>query len=83
LDTPDWDYTAENRLLFEQEYSTHFYRWTQRLLAKEWLAARLSHGESASFLRRLRNQVALWAFRGVVEILRQMSARHVTLESNS
>jgi len=84
LDTPDWDYTAENRLLFEQEYSTRFYRWTQRLLAKEWRAARLGHGEeSASALRRLRNQVALWAFRGVVEILRQMPARHVTLESNS
>jgi radical SAM superfamily enzyme YgiQ (UPF0313 family) len=71
LDTPDWDYTAENRLLFEREHSTLFYHWVQRLLAKEWRAARLRHGdESASLVGRLRNETGLWLARGMVKILR-------------
>ena len=70
LDSPDWDYTAENRLLFEREYSTRFYRWVQRWLAKEWRAARLRYGdERASLLARLRNLAGLWVSRLVVQIL--------------
>jgi radical SAM superfamily enzyme YgiQ (UPF0313 family) len=41
----DWQYSAENRLLFQRRYSTRFYHWTQHLLRKEWQAARLAHGE--------------------------------------
>jgi len=41
----DWQHSAENRLLFQRRYSTRFYHWTQRLLRKEWQAARLAHGE--------------------------------------
>ena len=71
LDTPDWDYTAENRLLFEREYSTRFYHWVQRWIYQEWWAARLRHGkEHASLARRLRHQAGLWTARGMVEILR-------------
>ena len=71
LDTPDWDYTAENRLLFEREYSTRFYHWVQRWLYQEWWSAHLRHGrEHASLARRLRHRAGLWAARGMVEILR-------------
>ncbi len=84
LEAPDWDYTAENRLLFQREYSTRFYRWVQRLLAREWRAARLHHGdESASFVQRLRNQAGLWLARLMVETLRRIPTPHVTSETSS
>lgn len=71
LDTPDWDYTAENKLLFQREYSTSFYRWVQRWLHQEWQAARLRHGdESAPFPRRLVGSARRGLARGMVEILR-------------
>jgi radical SAM superfamily enzyme YgiQ (UPF0313 family) len=71
LDAPDWDYTAENRLLFRREYSTRFYRWVQRLLQREWWAVRLSHGEEqASLPGRARSQAGLWAARLMVQALR-------------
>jgi len=74
LDTPDWDYTAENRLLFEREYSTRFYRWVQRWLYLEWRAARLRHGdESVPCARRLRQRAGLWTAKAMVEILRLKS----------
>jgi radical SAM superfamily enzyme YgiQ (UPF0313 family) len=70
LDVPDWDYTAENRLLFEREYSTRFYRMVQRWLHREWRASRWRHGdESASPLERLRGLAGLWATRGMVQLL--------------
>jgi anaerobic magnesium-protoporphyrin IX monomethyl ester cyclase len=73
LDTPDWDYTAENRLLFEREYSTRFYRWVQRWLHQEWRAARLHHGEaSAPLLRQVRQEVGRWTSRAMVEVLRHL-----------
>jgi anaerobic magnesium-protoporphyrin IX monomethyl ester cyclase len=73
LDTPDWDYTAENRLLFEREYSTRFYRWVQRWLYQEWRAARLRHGEAtAPAIRRLRQEAGRWTSRGMVEVLRHL-----------
>jgi radical SAM superfamily enzyme YgiQ (UPF0313 family) len=71
LETPDWDYTAENRLLFEREYSTRFYRWAQTLLSREWRVARVRHGQaSASFARQLRNLAGLWQARLMVHTLR-------------
>jgi radical SAM superfamily enzyme YgiQ (UPF0313 family) len=74
LDTPDWDYTAENRLLFEREYSTRFYRWVQRWLYLEWRAARLRHGdESVPYARRLRQRAGLCTARAMVEIFRRKS----------
>jgi anaerobic magnesium-protoporphyrin IX monomethyl ester cyclase len=71
LDIPDWDYTAENRLLFQREYSTSFYRWVQRWLHQEWHEARERHGDdSASFLQRVGTQGRRWFARGMVEFLR-------------
>ena len=76
LDTPDWDYTAENRLLFQRDYSTAFYQWVQRWLHQEWHAARLHHGDDrASPLRYLRRIASRWAARTVVEVLRYLPAR--------
>jgi radical SAM superfamily enzyme YgiQ (UPF0313 family) len=73
LDAPDWDYTAENRLLFQRERSTRFYRWVQRWLHQEWHVARLRHGqEQISPIRRVRRLAGLWASRAMVELLRHM-----------
>jgi anaerobic magnesium-protoporphyrin IX monomethyl ester cyclase len=71
LDVPDWDYTAENRLLFEREYSTRFYRWVQRWLHQEWHMARLRHGEEqAAVTERLRRTASLWTSRALANLLR-------------
>jgi radical SAM superfamily enzyme YgiQ (UPF0313 family) len=71
LDAPDWDYTAENRLLFQREYSTPFYRWVQRWLHQEWHMARLRHGvEHASAAGRLRRTASLWMSRIMASLLR-------------
>jgi radical SAM superfamily enzyme YgiQ (UPF0313 family) len=71
LDAPDWDYTAENRLLFQREYSTRFYRWVQRWMHQEWLAARLRHeDETAPYPRKLAAGGRRWIARGMVELLR-------------
>lgn len=73
LDAPDWNYTAENRLLFERGHSTRFYQWVQRWLYHAWKGERLRSGdEHAPLSRRLRNLAGLWASRGMVEVLRQM-----------
>jgi radical SAM superfamily enzyme YgiQ (UPF0313 family) len=76
LDLPDWDYTAENRLLFEREHSTRFYRMVQRLLYQEWRASRWRNGdERATVLERIGGTVSLWATRGTVELLRWLPSR--------
>jgi anaerobic magnesium-protoporphyrin IX monomethyl ester cyclase len=71
LDRPDWDYTAENRLLFQREYSTPFYQWVQRWLHQEWHAARLRAGDDqAPFPQRVRRLGGRLVSRGMVELLR-------------
>lgn len=76
LAAPDWDYTAENRLLFQREYSTSFYRWVQRWLFQEWRAARLRHGEeTASGRQRLRAWAARQVARAAVEAHRRVPVR--------
>jgi hypothetical protein len=76
LDTPDWDYTAENRLLFQRDYSTTFYQWVQRWLHQEWHVARLRHDdEQVSPPRYLRRMASRWAARAMVEVLRYLPAR--------
>jgi len=43
--TLDWDYTAENKLLFQRgKYNTQFYRWVVKWLHKEWEDARMKSG---------------------------------------
>jgi anaerobic magnesium-protoporphyrin IX monomethyl ester cyclase len=73
LDTPDWDYTAENRLLFQRGHSTRFYRWVQRWLHQEWHAARLRHGEAkGTAAQRGRQFAVVWATRVMVQVLRHL-----------
>jgi radical SAM superfamily enzyme YgiQ (UPF0313 family) len=73
LDAPDWDYTAENRLLFRRDYSTEFYRWVQRWLHQEWHAARLRLGDdTAPLLRRVRRQAGRLLSRVMVEWFRRV-----------
>lgn len=50
LSTPDWDYTAENRLLFQREYPTIFYTWVQRWLRAVWQYSRIIHGDDKSHI---------------------------------
>ena len=69
----DWEHSGENRLLFQRPYSTRFYHWTQRLLRKEWQAARLAHGElNAGPVRRARIEASRLAARAAVEALRRL-----------
>jgi len=69
--SPDWDYSAENRLIFDQQYPTEFYRWVQRLIYKEWLVSRRSRRKEWRNAReRLMKTLTLWALRVVVFLLR-------------
>lgn len=71
LDMPDWDYTAENRLLFQRDHSTRFYRWVQRWLHQEWHMARLRHGqERVSPIGWARRLGGVWTSRALVHLLR-------------
>lgn len=68
--TLDWDYTAENKLLFRRgRYNTLFYRWVIKWFKKEWEDARLRQGRPAPLLRRWRIKAALWLSRGMVRLL--------------
>jgi len=69
----DWEHSAENRLLFKRPYSTRFYHWTQKLLRKEWQAARLAHREIAlGAAARMRLAASRLVTRAGVEVLRRM-----------
>jgi radical SAM superfamily enzyme YgiQ (UPF0313 family) len=67
----DWNYTAENRLLFQRDqYSTAFYRRVIRWFQHEWMDARIRMGDvHTSPLTRARNTLALWRDRLVVALL--------------
>ncbi|MFH1086169.1 MAG: radical SAM protein [Chloroflexota bacterium] len=72
---PDWDYTAENRLVYRGRYSTRFYRWVQRWLHAEWQTARARSGHApASLARRVRILATVWVTRLVVQSLRLLPA---------
>lgn len=67
----DWNYTAENRLLFQRDaYSTAFYRRVIRWFQHEWMDARIRAGDvRPSMGARLKNTLALWRDRMVVHVL--------------
>jgi anaerobic magnesium-protoporphyrin IX monomethyl ester cyclase len=66
----DWDYTAENKLLFRRDqYNTFFYRLVIRWFYKEWEDAWQEAGRSASPWRRGRTKVIRWLYRSIVSIL--------------
>ncbi|MEN3039248.1 MAG: hypothetical protein ABDI07_08895, partial [Candidatus Kryptonium sp.] len=56
----DWDYTAENKLLFRREkYDTKFYKWVIRWFHREWKDAWFQAGKKASIVEKFRNKVEL------------------------
>jgi radical SAM superfamily enzyme YgiQ (UPF0313 family) len=66
----DWDYTAENKLLFKRgKYNTQFYRWVGRWLHKEWEDARLRAGHSYTIQEKAEIEAGLLLSRAMVQIL--------------
>jgi anaerobic magnesium-protoporphyrin IX monomethyl ester cyclase len=66
--TIDWDYTAENKLLFRREkYSTTFYRWVVRWLHREWKNQKLKEQPGTS-LEKIRNFSELLIVRILVRV---------------
>lgn len=69
----DWDYTAENKLLFRRgKYNTVFYRWVSRWLHEEWEDAWLAAGRPYSLSQRLEIKAKLLLYRSMVRILARM-----------
>ena len=72
---PDWDYTAENRLLFQRgQYSTAFYRRVIRWFHHEWEDAWLKAGKRVPPPMWLRTKLALWRDRILVNVLARVPA---------
>ncbi len=66
----DWDYTAENKLLFKRgKYNTTFYRWVQRWMHKEWEDARMKAGVPYSLKEKAEIVAGLVVSRVVVNVL--------------
>lgn len=62
----EWDYTAENRLLFRREkYNTFFYRLVIRWFHKEWEAAWLGAGRQTSLSQRAKIKLMRWLYRAL------------------
>ncbi len=73
--TIDWDYTAENKLLFRRDrYNTLFYRWVVRWFYREWKDERLKK-ENSSWSKRFRIKLELWIIRTIVHFLATFPAR--------
>ena len=67
---PDWDYTAENRLLYgEGRYGTAFYRRVIRWFHSEWRDARIQKDTPISAMGRIKNKAGLWRDRLLVNLL--------------
>ncbi|MGC9332653.1 MAG: B12-binding domain-containing radical SAM protein, partial [Anaerolineae bacterium] len=68
---PDWDYTAENKLLFQRDgYSTVFYRRVIRWFHHEWQDARMRAGDiRPSLPTQIKNTLALWRDRMLVKLM--------------
>jgi radical SAM superfamily enzyme YgiQ (UPF0313 family) len=66
----DWDYTAENKLLFNRgKYNTSFYRWVGKWLHKEWEDARLQAGHPYSLAEQVDIKGGLYLSRTMVNLL--------------
>jgi hypothetical protein len=69
----DWDYTAENKLLFRRgRYNTVFYRWVGRWLHEEWEDAWRKAGRPYSLPQKAEIFGKLWLYRAVVNLLARM-----------
>jgi radical SAM superfamily enzyme YgiQ (UPF0313 family) len=74
----DWDYTAENRLLFQRErYNTFFYRLVIRWFHKEWEDAWLEAGQSRTRWRWAKVKLGLLFYRTAGSVL-----AHAPMTSN-
>jgi anaerobic magnesium-protoporphyrin IX monomethyl ester cyclase len=72
-ETSDWDYTAENRLLYAAaRYNTAFYRRVIRWFHSEWRDARIRAGMSISAIGRIRSKAGLWRDRLLVNLLARL-----------
>ncbi|MBN1402398.1 MAG: B12-binding domain-containing radical SAM protein [Anaerolineae bacterium] len=73
VESPDWDYTAENRLMYRGRYSTRFYRWVQRWLHAEWQFARMRRrgapGGKAGLLGQIGKLVVARCMVGLLRLL--------------
>jgi len=71
-DMSDWDYTAENRLLFQcGKFNTAFYRQVISWFHHEWEYAWLKAGKPSSFKNHLKTRLALWRNRLILFLLLQ------------
>jgi anaerobic magnesium-protoporphyrin IX monomethyl ester cyclase len=69
----DWDYTAENRLLYPvAQYNTAFYRRVIRWFHSEWRDARIQAGMPVTMMSRIRSKVGLWRDRLLVNVLARL-----------
>lgn len=69
----DWDYTAENKLLFRRgQYNTVFYRWVARWLHEEWEDAWWKAGRPYSLAQKAEIIAKLWLYRAVVNLLARL-----------
>lgn len=74
----DWDYTAENKLLFKREkYNTTFYRWVIRWFHREWKDAWYKAGKDASLFEKIRNKIELKITRAIVDTLAHVSTSNL------
>jgi len=65
----DWDYTAENKLLYATgRYDTAFYRRVIRWFHSEWRDARIQSGMPISLVSCLRGKAGLWRDRLLVNL---------------
>jgi radical SAM superfamily enzyme YgiQ (UPF0313 family) len=65
----DWDYTAENKLLYATgRYDQTFYRRVIRWFHSEWRDARIQAGMPVSFASRARSKAGLWRDRLLVSL---------------
>jgi radical SAM superfamily enzyme YgiQ (UPF0313 family) len=79
---PDWDYTAENRLLYETgRYDTAFYRRVIRWFHSEWRDARIQAGMPVSLAGRMRSKAGLWRDRLLISLeARRLDTRRRRLD---
>jgi radical SAM superfamily enzyme YgiQ (UPF0313 family) len=69
----DWDYTAENKLLFRRgKYNTVFYRWVARWLHEEWEDAWRKAGRRYSLAQKAEIVGKLWFYRAAVNLLARL-----------
>ncbi len=74
----DWDYTAENKLLFKREkYNTTFYRWVIRWFHREWKDAWYKAGKKANASEKIRNKIELNISKSIVSILARTSTSNL------